>query len=124
MRFCRKIGVICSLWPLLAACSGRLEPIPSELVGTWTTDAPDYADRYLQISGTGLSFGTGDGRADWKRLRGARVEPQGDGTLYVLQYDSVDGAPGELSITYSPELDAIRLAHRDAVWTRAGAQGD
>ncbi len=124
MRSCWKIGVICSLWPLLATCSGRLEPIPSELVGTWTTDAPGYADRYLEISGRGLSFGTGDGRADWNSLRGARVEPQDDRTLYVLLYDSVDGAPGELSIAYLPELDAIRLAHRSAVWTRAGAQGD
>ena len=123
MRFCRKLGVICCLWPLLAGCSARLEQIPAELVGTWTTDAPDYAGRYLEISATGLSFGTGDGRANWNSLRGARIESNDDGTLYVLHYDSVDGAPAELSIAYSPELDAIRLAHREAVWTRAGRHG-
>ncbi|MGH7424069.1 MAG: hypothetical protein ACREJ1_10410, partial [Candidatus Methylomirabilales bacterium] len=44
----------------LAGCQAQKEsPVPDHLLGVWTTSAPRYADRYIEIRNDMIIFGTG-----------------------------------------------------------------
>jgi len=110
----------------LAGCGARVENVPSELIGTWETDAPEYAHRYLEISPVQLVFGTGRG-SERHRLRGIRLDPAlggAGGTGYALVYEAPGGQLGELPLIHSPDTGSIRLAYRSEVWSRTREAGE
>lgn len=60
--------------------------VPSEILGTWTTNAPGYEDRALEITATSLIFHAGEsGRLEYSidRIRAEHLEST---TSYTLLY--------------------------------------
>ena len=116
-----------SLLTLLGGCDDGVTRVPPELIGTWTTDAPAYRNRYLEISPVRLVFGTGRGSSQRHRLAGARREPSEAGTTevgYALIYATPGGRSAELPLLFTPESGSIRLAYREEIWSRTPAAGE
>jgi len=56
----RRIVAATALLATLAGCQAQNEnPVPDHLLGVWTTSAPRYADRYIEIRHDMIIFGTG-----------------------------------------------------------------
>jgi hypothetical protein len=108
---------------LVAALGCGHEPIPTELIGRWTSDDPRYADRSLEIGAETIAFGLGGGLRMAYRARGSeRGSDASDGALYQLYYDS----PGEPERALSLRVAApghLRIENHSELWTRTGAPG-
>ncbi len=60
--------------------------VPDELVGTWRTSAPRYADRSLEIDSVSINFGTGEGTMTTGFIQKVEAVPEGTRTLYTISY--------------------------------------
>jgi hypothetical protein len=110
---------------LLVACLREQErTVPDELLGTWTTGVPGYADRHLRIGRDEIAFGTGDHAEVLNLLVGIDSRPADEGrTRYTLFYRSLEGVDAELTLTVAPGTPTrLQLDYREAVWTRNGGE--
>lgn len=113
-RWLVVLGVLVAL--LLALRLLRHEPgievgVTPEIAGTWTTDAPGYGDRYLEISSSEIAFGLGDeGESRHPVLGVRRVEGPGASSTYVVRYGFEDegNAEGKLELLVAGPGLAIR----------------
>jgi len=105
----------------VAALACAREPVPTELIGRWTTDDPRYAERSLEISAERLAFGVDAGIRMTYRVHGIEREVDvADGTLYRVYYD----APGEPERALQVRLATpgrLRIENHSELWMREGA---
>jgi len=80
--------------------TGGETTVPQELVGTWRTTAPAYADRVLRLSHTGVVFGRAEGTEPAHPVRRVMSVPDRDTVLYTIVYS--DPADQEFSFYYDP----------------------
>ncbi len=139
-RAMRRIPVW--LWIFLAVALGgagvaraykpTTAAIPSELLGVWITDAPQYQDRTFEITQNTLVFksslaNSSEYEVARSVLKHKSVHMTIEGsdpemTLYEIEYQSA-GKPGTFSfyLIVSPDL-AIRFKNQpDMEWTKAGS---
>jgi hypothetical protein len=118
---------------LIAACAAwvawTLRPtppprVPPELIGVWTTDRPEYADRFLEITERTLVYGLGEHRVSIHPIVG--VSSRGaSGLSHVLRTTAKEGHEETLEVTLEPgPPPTLRLAHNDAGWQRAPAPAE
>ena len=86
----------------LLATHWRLERlnVPAELIGTWKTATPQYADRSLEISHHSITFATGPGTESTGFIDDIESVQDQDGDLYTISY-SADGEQQQISFYYS-----------------------
>lgn len=75
--------------------------IPNELVGTWRTSDPSYADRSFEIGITIIDFGTGEGAVTTGFIQKVEVSSEGSRTLYTISYVE-DGRKEQCAFYYKP----------------------
>jgi hypothetical protein len=116
----RGLGLLVAVGLVVALGCGH-EPIPTELIGLWTSDDPRYEDRSLAIGIETISFGLGGGLRVAYRAQGSERESDAaDGELYRLYYDS----PGEPERALSLRIATpgrLRIENHSELWTRTGA---
>jgi hypothetical protein len=88
------ISVMWLRWP-------KSPNVPDELVGTWRTSDPRYADRSLDIDTVTISFGTGPGTAATGFIQKVEGVPEGSRTLFTITYVE-DGQEELCSFYYRP----------------------
>jgi hypothetical protein len=95
---------------------------PNELVGTWKTSAPKYADRFLKIDTDTITFGIGGGNVEIYTIKKLKMKKALDerSVLYTIYYDGKEGDEYTFGFYYSPERGGtIRLKHqRQIVWEK------
>jgi hypothetical protein len=64
---------------LFPGCGG--EPIPPEMIGTWTTSAPSYERASMEITAETITFRDGKGYAGVNRIIGIEKKDENDETL-------------------------------------------
>jgi hypothetical protein len=113
--------------PFLGSCGIDSTSPPTEILGIWSSDAPRYQNRSLEIRDDAVLFGTGKfSAAAWQPLIGVDPNPDLDGwRACTLRLRETDGAISKLALLYRttprPEL---RFANRQEVWTRSQPKGN
>jgi len=108
-----------ALTALLRLVNAGSTTIPTELLGTWTTAAPDYAGRALQMTPTTLRLYTGAPRGQAYPVRRVVRHERGASALYTIEYGR-DGEEESLSLQLVRAAQpAIRIDHQPFVWRRA-----
>ena len=105
----------------VAALACAREPVPTELIGRWTTDDPRYAARSLEIGAEQVAFGVDAGIR--MTYRGQGIEREVDaagGTLYRVYYDA-PGEPERALQVRLPTPGRLRIENHSELWTRDGA---
>jgi hypothetical protein len=111
---------------LLCACSGEVEPTPSEILGIWTTGADRYADRIFEVREDAVLFGTGRFGApklhsivSSEAVASKTVESPGCGA-WLVSYREVGGSVNSIDLTVcdGPE-PTLQFANRSEIWRRA-----
>lgn len=110
---------------LLLACPDSASPPDTELLGKWTTAAPAYQGRLLEVREQWIVFWTSAYSSTSHPLeRVERSEDEDGQRLYRLEYRESDGALASLELIYRPGArPELRFAHRSEVWTRVGTKG-
>ena len=97
------------------------EVVPAELIGSWRSEDPRYADRSLAIGTQQIRFGVDAGVHDTYQVQGIERESDpGTGTVYRLFYDAPGEPERELRLQL-PTPGQLRIDNHSEVWTRAGA---
>lgn len=81
------IVVVVDIFALYTHFSDQKIPeIPGEILGTWTTSAPGYEDRALEITETSLIFHAGESGSMEYSIDRVRAEHLEHATSYTLLY--------------------------------------
>ena len=89
--------------------------IPSELIGTWRTSDPKYADRFIEIDRASVSFGTGEATLMNAFVTKVKVFREAGHTIYTISYAN-KGETGQCSFYFSDEGEnAIYLENHPAI---------
>ena len=120
------LAAACALALLVAGACGppTLDQVPAHLVGRWQTDAPRYAERWLEVRPDSLSFGMGRVALDVHAIERIEIEPEADeGAAYRLHYTEVEGFSDVLVLHYrGTPAPSLRLGARDEKWTRVASE--
>jgi hypothetical protein len=121
-RIAARVSVAVAIVLATIACGPSNEELPEALVGVWRTDAPRYADRYLELQPGFVTFGTGPVSMDLYALASVSsepVKPPARGRLYTLVYTDGEGLPSSLRLIHDERNPSVlRLAHRREQWKR------
>jgi hypothetical protein len=117
----RRIVSAMALLATLAACQAQKEnSVPDHLLGVWSTSAPRYADRYIEIRNDMIIFGTGGDAFELHVLAELNEAREGEAILYTISHLNHFGQPYTLSFYYEPTSDGIiRFKNqREIAWTK------
>ena len=97
------------------------DPVPEELLGTWTTDNERYADRALQFTQNSILFHTGPGKFELAGfgIVDIQVEETDNGRrTYDIGYAEETGVT-RFELLFEPIRETLRLKNQPLlIWTR------
>jgi hypothetical protein len=101
------------VWPEASAV------IPDEIVGTWTTETPAYADRAFEITKTSVTFYSGESTFTTHLITGVSSVAFNNATLYTVEYVNL-GEAYEFSFFYTnPPRGSIQFENQqDMTWQK------
>jgi hypothetical protein len=102
----------------------KTETIPDQIWGKWTTKAPQYQDRFFELSEISVIFGIGDNKINVYFIKGIKAETKDDGIVFTIIGHNLDRVEHKLTFYYHRGRTAeIRLKNPDTVvWTREKAK--
>ena len=99
--------------------SKKNRDIPLNLVGKWTTSAPGYEDRFLEITKETLTYGIGEDKEDVYLISSLEESLEQNNRLYTIGYKNTDGLKFTRSFYYHPENGgAIQFKHQEHIERR------
>lgn len=80
------------------------EEIPDYLVGRWTTSAPGYEQRYLEINKVSLLFATSESTVNEYFIDTAATSAAAEGKriVFTIECKDLENSPYRFSLTYEP----------------------
>lgn len=104
----------------LILSTGSSSSVSADLNGVWKTQAPNYADRFLEISDHVILFGTGGDTLESYVIERVETQPDGTKTLYTITYRDIAMTEFRLSFYYEPRgQPSMTFKHQDHLtWTR------
>ena len=109
---------------VLAALIGcgpeKTKTVPDELIGTWKTSAAKYADTFIELTRTTITFGAGEGGTHVRSVVSVEKVREGGNTLYTVFYVDPEGQEYKLAFYYDPAADGVmRWRNQQSIaWTR------
>lgn len=91
--------------------------VPDELVGTWTTTAPQYQGKSFEIGPSVVSFDLGDGTSSMGFIQDIQNAPGDPGMLYTISYN-VKGQMQQVSFYYDSDQTIRLKSRKDIAWTK------
>lgn len=115
------LGVV--LAALCTACGLGETTVPPHLQGMWTTDAPRYGDRYMELRSRHVLFGVRDGNVEVYTVQRVEQTIEDDKDLYTISYGDDEGPDFNLSFYHGVNgRGEIVFKHQPHLrWTRTGS---
>jgi hypothetical protein len=96
--------------------------IPEALVGEWTCDLPEYSDRYLKLTASSITFGTGGTSFVKYKILGIEKEQNEGVDTFYLSFQDVAGTKFRRAMVVGPSGTTLHFASQPAVvWKRFGS---
>jgi len=94
--------------------------IPENLIGKWTTSAPKYEDRFIEITKETFVYGLGGDKEDVYFISNLETNPERNKLLYAISFKNKDGLEFTRSFYYDPENGGtIQFKHQEHIkWTK------
>ena len=95
--------------------------MPTSLVGEWTSDHPEYSDRYLKMTSKGITFGIGGTSYIRYTVIGIEEEQVEGVKMVILHFRDVAGTKFKRTIVIeSPGARMYFESQPAVIWQRAG----
>jgi hypothetical protein len=99
--------------------------VPEVLVGEWTCELPEYSDRYLTLTPSSITFGTGGTSFVTYKILGVEKEQVEGVDTIILHFRDVAGTKFQRSVVADPSGSSMHFASQPAVvWQRFGQSTD
>ena len=90
--------------------------IPLNLMGKWTTSAPGYQDRFIEITKETLTYGLGGDKEDVYFISSMEDSPEGNKMLYTISYKNSEGLEFTRSFYFYPgNGGTIQFKHQEHI---------
>jgi hypothetical protein len=90
--------------------------IPVNLIGKWTTSAPGYQDRFIELTKETLVYGLGGDKKDVYFISSMEESLEENNILYTFNYKNTNGLKFTRSFYYHPENGgAIQFKHQEHI---------
>jgi len=116
-----KIAMALIIVAVIIGCRyGGTTNLPTEIIGSWKTSNPRYADRLLSFTAGEIHFGIGKGLVDKHVITKVKTSELGHQTTkYVIHYQNQDENDLVFSFTYnSSHSGSIMIAHQEGIWRK------
>jgi len=122
----RRILLTLAVLVILAVAVGKFlyhegpgsKTAPAELIGLWTTDHPDYSDRYVDLTANTISFGTGGTSFVRYTILGVDKDQWVELDVYSVHFRDVGGAKYKKDIVLQPSGQTLYFKNQaDVIWT-------
>jgi hypothetical protein len=120
-RISLSVILLFSLVATLGCQHSNVSLLPKDLVGYWTTDEPQYADRFVELYRAYVIVGTGSKEVPQvQAVDSVEAKPDGDGTVYTISSSDLSGASYKMTLLYTPKRGGeLRFRHMESmVWKR------
>lgn len=99
---------------------GGTTELPAELMGSWKTSNPKYADRLLKFTDSEIHFGIGRGQFTTYTICKVKASDLGhQSTKYVIHYQNQDKDDFIFAFIYtSAHKGSIMVNHQEAIWRK------
>lgn len=118
----KRILLLLSIILAVSGCGSKsAETLLSEFKGVWKTTAPQYADRFWEIRGNEIIFGTGGESFTSHTVFRVKEVVRDGKSLYTIFYSNPEGQEYGLSFYYHPGRDGgtIKFKNQQQMeWTR------
>jgi len=117
----RKIPVVFLLLLAVVGCGPESsKTVPEDLIGVWKTSAPKYADTFIELTRTTITFGAGEKGMHLRSVvKVTKVREEG-GLLYTIFYTDPDGQEYTFAFYYDPADGGLRWKNqRTIAWMKA-----
>lgn len=93
--------------------------VPDFLIGEWTSESPEYSDRYIELSAKSITFGTGGTSFVKYQILGI-VQEEVDGVdTIVLHFKDVAGTTFKRRVVVGPSGLTMHFASQPAnIWQK------
>lgn len=117
----RTIPVAVVLVLVLAGCGPESsKTVPADLIGIWKTSAPKYADTFIELTRTTITFGAGEKGTHLRSVGKVTKERDEAGTLYTVFYTDPGGQEYKFAFYYDPADGVLRWKNqRTIAWVKA-----
>jgi hypothetical protein len=93
--------------------------VPEALVGEYTCDLPEYSDRYLTLTPSSITFGTGGTSFVTYKILGIEKEQEEGVDTITLHFRDVAGTKFERKVVADPSGSRLHFVSQPAVvWQR------
>ncbi len=118
----RKMGAVflCFFFLWSVGCEKSV-PFPTELLGKWVTDAPDHADRFIEIKDMQLIFGTDAVMPTFLFIQRFKKKEQNRAIEWTFHCRSSEDNPLDIILFYQTDTKGERLILKNkeqVVWTK------
>lgn len=95
------------------------ELLPDDLAGRWTTSAPEYAERFLELSQVTVIFGIGKDNIVVNFISSVDKRTEDGVALYTIRYRDLDKTEGYIAFYWYPSEKVIRLKNqKQMIWKK------
>ena len=117
----RTIPVAVVLVLVLAGCGPEsTKTVPADLTGVWKTSAPKYADTFIELTRTTITFGAGEKGTHLRSVVKVTKERDEAGTLYTVFYTDPGGQEYKFAFYHDPADGVLRWKNqRTIAWVKA-----
>lgn len=118
-----KVRLLAAVLTLLAGvgCSkNEHNLIPGQLAGVWTTDAPRYQGRFLELYEAFVIVGEGPEHSpSVQMVDKVKAHPEQNDLALTIYSSDLEGGHYELTLQFNPANHGeIRFPHQKEVWKR------
>ena len=119
----RRTGIVIvfAVLAALVACGPeRTKTPPDELIGTWKTSAPKYADTFIELTRTTITFGAGEAGSHVRSIAAVEKVREDGNILYTVFYVDQGGQEYKLAFYFDPANGGVmRWKNQKSIaWTR------
>jgi hypothetical protein len=110
------IAILITLVGYVVGCN-RNEAVPDSLLGTWATDDPKYAERYLEIAPDKIVFGApGEEATAWKVTGCTTSRSESGSTECIIRYTMDGKHTHSIPVTLdTDDVDVITLKNQGSM---------
>jgi len=95
--------------------------VPELLVGEWFCELPEYSDRYLTLTPSSITFGTGGTSFVTSKIMGVEKEQLEGADVLILHFRDVAGTEFKRRLVADPSGSSMYFASQpNVVWQRSG----
>jgi len=93
--------------------------VPPRLIGLWTSDVPEYSDRYLELKPTTITFGTGGTSSVRYTILNVVHDRVNGQDVFTVNFRDMGGTKYSREIVIEPETGRLYFASQMKVpWSR------